>query len=163
MLYIKQVPVIMSDDLQSLQERIQNLLSLSPTQIKKDKFASTNIVNPVGDVKRKLKNGFYDGKCKLHLGQHDTPGFSYYHTYFNLDDVDKSDRVLHLYGNPSVAALPDISYDALIVVHSHDRDQYCPWRSGCHVWLDRDSCRVHESRLPEWFKTMWKDLYEWTN
>ena len=152
-------------DSASLQDRIQHLLSLTPGPLKKDKFASTNIVNPTGDIKRKLNKGYFDPSCILMLGSERTPGYSYYHSYFNIAGVKLSDYVLHVYGATSKAR-SDFEYidisDAMYVVHSHAREEYCPWKGGCHVFLDEDSCRVHEMRIPNWFKDMWKELYDWS-
>ena len=130
--------------------------------MKKEKFASTNIVNPVGDVKRKLNQGYFDPSCTLMLGNNRTPGVSYYHTYFNIDNVIIPQSVLHLYGLPKERPSYRLPETVLCIVHSHDREEYCPWKGGCHVLMSEESCRVHKMTLPQWFTEMWKELYEYS-
>lgn len=155
---------------ESLQERIQRLLSLDPTGLKKDKYASTNLKNDPGQcIGKKLKSGYFNPACRLQLGK-TVPGLSYYHSIFNLQQVDTSGSILHVYslGTNLERDKLRLPVGAKVVLHSHDSDQYCPWKAGCHVMLEQSQdggidfpVGYTKSDLPSWFISMWRDFYGW--
>ncbi len=128
----------------NLLDKVEALLDFTPG--KPDKFADSNITSPVGPIERAINKGYFNPSCKLHHGS----GFSYYHCYYNFEEKEFENVITHVY-NPQI--LSDLQ--GMVVIHSHTQNEYCPWKSGCHVYLDGGL----KEEMPKWFQDMWKELY----
>lgn len=150
-------------DWDSLQENIQSLLSFEISPLKKSSKASSPITNPIKPIADSLKQGRFRTTFKGRVGGLEHTGMWGYYDYIDLGDYGLKDIVIHLY-QPSSVESEQWPQNATIVLHSHARDEYCPYRHGCHTYLygtgkaPQDVAMVM-NKLPEWFKEMWKDVY----
>lgn len=140
----------------NLSERVNKLLNLS---FEPDSNSQTRITDPVFPIERKLKAGQFNPKTEFILSGFKIEAFEYYVSYFNLSGKSPTKKVVHLYSPiPPVGTLENDS-GTTYIVHSHEFNQYCPWKGGCHSV--NFGYGTKKPNFQKWFIDLWSEFYGW--
>lgn len=142
-------------DVQALLAKGKELLKQSPSQFNnRDKFAFSRL-KPTGSVERKAAGFFsYETKLTKYFPGDSGKAFEGMFAVHNFEGVSWRADVLHRY-----APVGNLEGDFLIILHTHDKDQYCPWGQGCHVQVSKEFYVKHLQPL-RWFNEIWEGYYE---